>query len=77
MNNCQQIVECYICPCNNRNYSNKQGLKSHNKTKLHQNWELNKNKKSNEIDITRFQNEIEHLKRLNKLLMDRIIELEK
>lgn len=70
------LTECLVCECNGRTYPSITSLKAHRKTKIHEHWELNKTKKNNEIDLNRFQNKIDHLERVNMLLLERINELE-
>ena len=69
---CQQLV----CPCNNKVYKTTATLKSHQKSQCHVLWETNKDQKDQIIKINRLENEINHLRRLNILLMERIGVLE-
>jgi len=66
-----------ICPCNNKLYKTNTTLKAHRKTQAHQFWEQNKEQKDIIIKINRLENDNDHLRRLNRLLMERISELEK
>ena len=69
---CQQLV----CQCNNKMYKTVATLKSHQKSQSHILWETNKDQKDQIIKINRLENEINHLRRLNNLLMERIDVLE-
>lgn len=73
MDICSQLV----CPCNNKLYKCEKSLKAHRKTQGHQNWEQLKEQKDTLIKINKLENENQHLRRLNILLMERINELEK
>ena len=50
-------------------------LKTHRKSQCHQFWEQNKEQRDISIKINRLENENNHLRRLNILLMERITEL--
>ena len=72
-----EICESLVCPCYGKLYKTKATLKAHRSSLTHKNWELPKEKKTLEVDVTRLQNENEHLRRLNILLIERIQQLEK
>jgi hypothetical protein len=65
------------CPCNQKIYKNNSTLKAHQKTQGHLFWESGKEQKDTIIKINRLENENEHLRRLNVLLMERVFNLEK
>ena len=65
------------CECNGKEYKNSATYKAHKATNIHQLFVINKQLKNFEIQTTRLQNENDHLKRLNVLLMDRIHSLSK
>ena len=71
---CKSIVESLVCPCNGKLYKN---IKQHRETQIHKNWELPQKNKDLEILATKLTAENEHLKRVNIILTDKIIELEK
>ena len=66
-----------ICPCNQKLYKSITTLKAHHKTQGHLLWETNKEQKEINIKINRLENENDHLRRLNIMLMERIYKLEK
>jgi hypothetical protein len=72
-----EISQSLICPCNNKLYKSQASLKAHHRTQTHQFWEQSKEQKSTLVDINRLQNENDHLRRLNVLLIERISVLEK
>ena len=64
------------CECNGKEYKTPATYKAHKTTNVHQIFVINKQLKDFEIQTTRLQNENDHLKRLNVLLMDRIHSLQ-
>ena len=72
-----EISSSLICPCNNKLYKSHTTLKTHQKTQCHQLWEQNKEQKDILIKVVKLENENNHLRRLNVLLMERITELTK
>jgi sulfur relay (sulfurtransferase) DsrF/TusC family protein len=73
------------CECNGKEYKTPATYKAHKTSNIHQilvHYDLmgvfviNKQLKDFEIQTTRLQNENDHLKRLNVLLMDRIHSLQ-
>jgi len=73
-----KMLSCQlICPCNNKEYISSASLKQHHKTNSHKYWEKDKEQKDILIKINRLENENEHLRRLNILLIERISDLEK
>jgi hypothetical protein len=72
-----EISESLICLCNQKCYKNTLSLKAHRKTQAHLYWEQNKEQKEISIKINKLENENDHLRRLNIILMERISDLEK
>lgn len=69
-------LSCQLtCQCNNKLYKSNATLKAHYKTQGHQFWEQNKEQKDTLIKINRLENENNHLRRLNVLLLERISDL--
>jgi hypothetical protein len=64
------------CECNGKEYKTPATYKAHKTSNIHQIFIINKQLKDFEIQTTRLQNEKDHLKRLNVLLMDRIHSLQ-
>lgn len=72
-----EISQGLVCQCNNKVYKSLLTLKAHQKTQGHLFWESNREQKQILIDINRLENENDHLRRLNILLMERLKILEK
>jgi hypothetical protein len=73
---CTQIVQCLICPCNNKAYKTVGHFNRHKELQVHKTWELPQKVKDLEISVTRLTNENDHLKRLNVILTNKIFDLE-
>jgi hypothetical protein len=71
-----EISHQLLCECNNKIYKSLSSLKSHQKTQGHVFWESNREQKQILIKINRLENENDHLRRLNILLMERLKNLE-
>jgi len=66
-------VSCrLICECNNKEYKTSATFKAHQKTQGHLLWESSREHKDYLIKLNRLENENDHLRRLNVLLMERI-----
>ena len=72
-----EISQGLVCQCNNKVYKSLLTLKAHQKTQGHMFWESNREQKEILIKINRLENENDHLRRLNILLMERLKNLEK
>ena len=71
-----EVMPNLVCPCNGKVYKSAQALKAHHKTQGHRMWGQNKEQKDILVKINQLENENGHLRRLNVLLMERIVELE-
>lgn len=71
-----EIVQCLVCPCNNKVYKTLGYFNRHKGLQVHKTWELPQKNKDLEILSTRLTVENDHLKRLNVILTNKIIELE-
>jgi hypothetical protein len=67
-----EISQSLVCPCNSKLYKTAASLKVHQKTNIHQVWEMPQRLKDLEIKNTKLENENGHLRRLNVLLLERI-----
>jgi hypothetical protein len=72
-----EVSQQLVCQCNNKVYKSLLTLKAHQKTQGHMFWESNREQKEILIKINRLENENDHLRRLNILLMERLKDLEK
>jgi len=70
-----EIQPQLVCGCNNKSYKSLATLKAHQKSQGHLFWESNREQRELLIKINRLENENDHLKRLNVLLMERIKDL--
>jgi len=71
-----EISKCLVCPCNNKMYKNNNTLKEHHHSNIHMVWEYPRRIKELEIQIKRYENNLAHEKRINKLLMNQLDKLE-
>lgn len=67
-----ELSKSLICPCNNKCYASFATLKTHQKSGIHLMWGFPKQIKDLEIRATRLENENNHLRRLNFILMEHI-----
>ena len=63
-----------VCPCNNKLYKSAATLKQHHKSGIHRVWEMPNQIKDLEIRATKLENENGHLRRLNVILLERIVD---
>ena len=71
-----ELSQSLTCPCNSKLYKTSALLKQHQKTNIHQIWEMPRTIKDLEIRATKLDNEVGHLRRLNIILMEKITSLE-
>ena len=62
-----------VCPCNNKLYKSSATLKQHHKSSIHRVWEMPNQIKNLEIRATKLENENGHLRRLNFILLEKIV----
>jgi len=71
-----ELSQTLMCPCNSKLYKTSALLKQHQKTNIHKIWEMPRTIKDLEIRATKLDNEVGHLRRLNIILIEKIINLE-
>ena len=69
------LSKSLICLCNGKLYKTSSTFKNHQKSQLNLSWELPFKNKDLQIKTTQLENENNHLKRLNILLMERISDI--
>ena len=69
--NCEmEVVQVYTCECTGKNYKSRSGLASHQKTKIHLQWEQKSEIRTLRMSITQKDNEIISLKSDKSLLQE-------
>jgi hypothetical protein len=71
-----ELASQLVCQCNNKTYKSLATLKSHQKSQGHLFWEQHREQRELSIKLNRLENENDHLRRLNILLMERLKKLE-
>ena len=70
-----ELAPQLVCQCNNKIYKSLATLKAHQKSQGHLFWEQHREQRELSIKLNRLENENEHLKRLNVVLLERIKDL--
>lgn len=72
-----ELSKSLVCPCNGKLYKSSATMRAHKVSNAHMLWELPQQVKDLEVRATRFENENDHLKRLNSLLIDKLKQYDK